>query len=81
MKITDYVTTKVGKIFPLPKTYLSLHQLNQLNMKSFSAKANAIFDEATEAYHLKNSVSAQMENPYEPDTIEYFLYEKNWIDV
>ena len=50
-------------------------------MKDFSANANAIFDRATEDYHLVNHVDAVMKNPFQPGTIDFLLYEKNWIDV
>ncbi len=50
-------------------------------MRNFSEKANIIFDRATEDYHLKNDVNASMTNPFQPETVDYFLYEKNWIDV
>lgn len=50
-------------------------------MKSFAEHANAIFDQATQDYHLRNSVDASMMNPYQHGSIEYDLYKKNWIDV
>lgn len=50
-------------------------------MTSFSSNANAVFDRATLDYHLKDDVYAQLNNPYQPETIDAFLYEKNWIDV
>lgn len=48
---------------------------------NFSNLCNKIFLEATEDYHIKNSVDATMNNPYELKTIEYYLYLKNWIDA
>ena len=43
--------------------------------------ALAIFNKATEDYHIKNHVDTPIENPYEFGTIEYSLYLKNWIDA
>lgn len=50
-------------------------------MTHFAENANTIFDKATANYHLENSVHAHIQNPYQPDTIDAFLYKKNWIDV
>ena len=50
-------------------------------MKSFSEKANTIFNKATADYHLTDSVDTPINNPYEEGTIDSFLYQKNWIDV
>ncbi|MGL5260815.1 MAG: DUF4254 domain-containing protein [Bacteroides sp.] len=48
---------------------------------SFSSLCNKIFLEATNDYHIEDSVDATMNNPYELKTIEYYLYLKNWIDA
>lgn len=48
---------------------------------SFSDKSFRIFEKATEAYHQTDHVDASIQNPYEADSIEYFLYLKNWIDA
>ncbi len=50
-------------------------------MMDFSAKCNQIFLSATSDYHLKDDVDAEIKNPYERLTIEYYLYLKNWIDA
>ena len=50
-------------------------------MKSFSEKANKIYNKATVDYHIDNDVNTPINNPYEKGTIDAFLYEKNWIDV
>lgn len=50
-------------------------------MENFSTNANAIFDRATQDYHLLNHVDAVMKNPFQSGTIDFLLYEKNWIDV
>ena len=47
----------------------------------FSNLCNEIFLKATSDYHIKDSVDATINNPYEFKTIEYYLYLKNWIDA
>ncbi len=48
---------------------------------TFSNLSNDIFWKSTNDYHITDSVDAQMNNPYELKTIEYYLYLKNWIDA
>lgn len=48
---------------------------------SFSKRCNDIFLQATQAYHVTDSVDAEMQNPYPLKSIEYYLYLKNWIDA
>jgi hypothetical protein len=48
---------------------------------SFSNLCNDIFRKATTDYHITDSTDADIRNPYEPHTIEAFLYLKNWIDA
>lgn len=48
---------------------------------SFSGLSNEIFLQATKAYHITDSVDAEMRNPYPLKTIEFYLYLKNWIDA
>ena len=48
---------------------------------NFSENANVIFDRSTLDYHVKNDVYTPIQNPFQPETIDAFLYEKNWIDV
>ena len=50
-------------------------------MKKFSENTNTIFNRATADYHLANDVNQKINNPFKPETIDNFLYEKNWIDV
>ena len=50
-------------------------------MQNFTLNANAIFDRATQDYHQKDAVHAQITNPFQVETIDAYLYEKNWIDV
>jgi len=40
-----------------------------------------VFLRATADYHNQDDVDTHINNPYEPDTLEYRLYLKNWIDV
>jgi len=50
-------------------------------MENFVEKANAIFKKAVEDYHLLDDVDAIVRNPYDIGTIEFDLYNKNWIDT
>lgn len=50
-------------------------------MKSFSAKAWGIFNQAIFDYHKADHVDAPEANPYAPETLERILYAKNWIDT
>lgn len=48
---------------------------------SFSTLCNQIFEDCTVYYHTTDNVDASPENPYEQGTIEYRLFQKNWIDA
>ncbi|MDR1403016.1 MAG: DUF4254 domain-containing protein [Tannerellaceae bacterium] len=48
---------------------------------SFSAVCCEIFERATSDYHIENRVDASVNNPYEPESIDCYLYLKNWIDA
>lgn len=48
---------------------------------SFTEKANRIFNQAIEDYHLTDNVDTPIRNPYQKDAIEYSLYLKCWIDT
>ena len=48
---------------------------------NFSQLCNSVFNKCIADYHVTDHVDAPVENPYEPNTIEYFLYLKNWIDT
>ncbi len=48
---------------------------------SFTEQANKIFLQAISDYHLMDNVDANINNPYEHDSIEYNLYLKCWIDT
>lgn len=47
----------------------------------FSEKSLRVFQESTEAYHIYDDVDQSMNNPYPANSIEYYLYVKNWIDA
>jgi Protein of unknown function (DUF4254) len=40
-----------------------------------------IFQRSIADYHFTDDVDAEMKNPFPKDSIEYLLYEKNWIDT
>lgn len=44
-------------------------------------KAISIFQESISNYHITDSVDAVASVPYEKGTIEFLLYNKNWIDT
>lgn len=48
---------------------------------TFSNLSNPIFQKAISDYHQRDNVDAPIQNPYTFQTIEYFLYLKNWIDT
>ncbi len=49
----------------------------------FSDKANKLFQEVIEKYHVINTVDQSFENPYDRNShlIEHLLYRKCWIDT
>ena len=48
---------------------------------SFTEKANKIFSQAINDYHLTDNVDTPIRNPYDRDSIDYKLYLKCWIDT
>ncbi|KAA6332211.1 hypothetical protein EZS27_019261 [termite gut metagenome] len=48
---------------------------------AFSDSCNNIFQKATTDYHIIDDTNAHINNPYEFQTIEFYLYLKNWIDA
>lgn len=50
-------------------------------MKDFCSTAVKIFNQAIDDYHIHDNVDAEVNNPYEFKTIEYYLYLKCWIDT
>ena len=51
-----------------------------MHMK-FTERCQPIFEQAITDYHLKNHVDTPIQNPYPFQSIEYYLYLKNWIDT
>ena len=47
----------------------------------FSKIIYPIFEEATIAYHITDSVDALINNPYKEKSIESYFFLKNWIDA
>ncbi len=49
----------------------------------FTDKANAIFKEVIDKYHVLDSVDQEFKNPYDKESqlIEHLLYRKCWIDT
>jgi len=50
-------------------------------MNNFSELCVPIFEQATHDYHLKDDVDAAANNPYKAQSIEFYLFMKNWIDA
>lgn len=48
---------------------------------SFSKRALVIFQRSVDQYHVTDDVAQPMNNPYEKNSIEAVLYQKNWIDT
>ena len=48
---------------------------------TFTEQANKIFVQAIRDYHLTDNVDANINNPYDRDSIEHNLYLKCWIDT
>lgn len=46
-----------------------------------SELCNNIFIKTIEDYHISDHVDGTIKNPYEENTIENLLYQKNWIDT
>lgn len=42
---------------------------------------NKIFNESIERYHIKDDINQKNPNPYEAGSIEYLMFNKNWIDT
>jgi len=46
-----------------------------------SEKANRIFEQAIENYHLFDSIDCPFNNPYASHTLDHLFYKKCWIDT
>jgi formyltetrahydrofolate-dependent phosphoribosylglycinamide formyltransferase len=57
------------------------NQFIYMEMETFSNLCVAVFERATEDYHVTDSVDAAIRNPFDPQSIEAQLYRKNWIDA
>ena len=47
----------------------------------FTHLCNRIFNESIQQYHITDHVDTPINNPYPFQSIEYYLYLKNWIDT
>ncbi|MDL2309496.1 DUF4254 domain-containing protein [Parabacteroides sp. OttesenSCG-928-B22] len=47
----------------------------------WSEKCLRLFEQATDAYHLTDNVDTIVTNPYPEQSLEFFLYQKHWIDA
>lgn len=46
-----------------------------------SSLCNRIFEQSVKDYHKKNEVDTSIENPFAEGSIEFLLYQKNWVDT
>lgn len=47
----------------------------------FAELCYQIFEEATACYHVTDNTEVEVENPYSRGSLEYYLFQKNWIDT
>lgn len=48
---------------------------------SFSEKCCKVFEQATKTYHVTDRIDTMAHNPYPVQSIEFYLYLKNWFDA
>ncbi len=48
---------------------------------SFSKNAWTVFNSSITDYHVEDDVNGISKNPFEKNSLEHLLYEKNWIDT
>ncbi|MDR3351103.1 MAG: DUF4254 domain-containing protein [Prevotellaceae bacterium] len=48
---------------------------------SFTERCNGVFSACVDCYHLTDSVDAEVQNPYEYKSVDYYLFLKSWIDT
>ncbi len=60
-------------------TFASL--THKIKVMSFSKQSLEIFKLSIDDYHVLNNIDTQIKNPFQQNSIEYFLYLKNWIDT
>lgn len=53
----------------------------QVDIINFSERAIKIFNQAIDDYHVVDCVDAEANNPHIFKSIEYYLYQKCWIDT
>lgn len=46
-----------------------------------SSTCNKIFQQSIVDYHITDQVDVPLRNPYPPDSLDYLLYKKSWIDT
>jgi hypothetical protein len=51
------------------------------DMETFSENAGAICDRALEEYHILDSISNDISNPFPEGCFDYLWYQKSWIDI
>lgn len=52
-----------------------------MNSIERAEKLIQIFNHSIQNYHILDQVDQEIKNPFEKNTIEYLLYNKNWIDT
>lgn len=50
-------------------------------LMTFTERAYSVFEEATRAYHVADHVDAPNPNPYDKDSFDSVLFNKNWVDA
>ncbi|MDR0795185.1 MAG: DUF4254 domain-containing protein [Tannerella sp.] len=50
-------------------------------MNQFSKRCVCVFEQATNDYHIQDDADTPVNNPFEAQSIAYYLYLKNWIDA
>ena len=52
-----------------------------MGVNKISYLALKIFKSAIGDYHILNTINQKLKNPFSPNTFEFLLYKKNWIDT
>lgn len=48
---------------------------------TFTQLSYPIFEQSIADYHVHDNINQPIQNPYKEGSIEYYLYQKNWIDT
>ena len=48
---------------------------------TFTQRSYPIFEQSIVDYHVHDNIDQPIQNPYQEGSIEYYLYQKNWIDT